>query len=272
MNGTSAEPGIVAQSSASFRERILAGEPLVGTFLNLGSSVSAEICTLAGFDWALVDLEHGSGSAADMLGQLQALSRTNTAGLVRVELSARTHASRALDAGAAGIVFPRLESAAEVRAAIGYLRFPPDGVRGVASQNRTGQFGRIPATELALVDDDVIGVVQVETTSIVTELDEVASVPGVDVLFVGPGDLSYALGVPGQFAASAYVEALRHVVTVARRHGCSAGVLVPGLAEARRHLELGFRFVAISSDSALIMSGATALVDGFRSQTLSSLQ
>ena len=83
-----------------FRERVLAGEPLVGTFVNLGSSVSAEICALAGFDWLLIDLEHGSGSQADLVGQLQAVARTGTTPIVRVELPARTPVSRALDPGA----------------------------------------------------------------------------------------------------------------------------------------------------------------------------
>ena len=182
----------------SLRRRILAGEPTVGTFLNLGSRVSAEICAMAGFDWVLIDLEHGSGTNADLLGQLQAITGTGATPLVRVELTARTLVSRALDPGAGGVMFPRIDSAAEAREAVSYLRFPPDGVRGVAAQNRTGRFGRVPIGELGALDDDLIGVVQVETLGSLDDIDAIAAVDGVDVLFVGPGDLTYALGVPGR--------------------------------------------------------------------------
>jgi 2-dehydro-3-deoxyglucarate aldolase/4-hydroxy-2-oxoheptanedioate aldolase len=249
----------------SFRARVLEGDPLVGTFLNLGSAVTAEICARAGFDWVLIDLEHGSGSQADLLGQLQAVAATGCAPLVRVELTARTPVSRALDPGAAGIMFPRIESAAGAREAVGFLRFPPDGVRGVAAQNRAGGFGTIPLPGLAALDDDLIGVVQVETLGALRELDAIAATDGVDVLFVGPGDLSYALGVPGLLDDPRYVEALEAVAAAAAHHGRSAGVLVRDAADAERHLALGYRFIGIGSDSGLVMSGARATVGGFRS-------
>lgn len=252
-------------TSSSFRARVLAGAPLVGTFLNLGSPVTAEICARAGFDWVLIDLEHGSGSQADLLGQLQAVGATGCAPLVRVELTARTPVSRALDPGAAGIMFPRIESAAGAREAVAFLRFPPDGVRGVAAQNRAGNFGSIPLPGLAAIDDDLVGVVQVETLGALRELDEIAATDGVDVLFVGPGDLSYALGIPGRLDDPRYVEALEAVVAAAARHGCAAGVLVRDTAEAERHLALGYTFIGIGSDSGLVMSGARATVGGFRS-------
>jgi 2-dehydro-3-deoxyglucarate aldolase/4-hydroxy-2-oxoheptanedioate aldolase len=252
------------QESATFRERLTAGEPLVGTFLNLGSPVSAEICAIAGYDWVLIDLEHGSGSQAELLGQLQAVDGSGCVPLVRVELSARTPVSRALDPGAAGIMFPRIESAAEAREAVRFLRFPPDGVRGVAAQNRAGRFGSVALSELGRLDDDLVGVVQVETLGAIEDLDAIAAVEGVDVLFVGPGDLSYALGIPGRLDDPRYIAALDAVVGAAAAHGCAAGVLVRDVEEADRHLSVGFRFIGIGSDSSLIMSGARATVSAFR--------
>ena len=161
-------------------------------------------------------------------------------------------------------MFPRISSAAEAREAVSYLRFPPDGVRGVASQNRMGRFGRVPMAGLGALDDDVIGIVQVETLGSLREIDEIAAVDGVDVLFVGPGDLTYALGVPGRTDDSTYQAAIGRVVTACANHGRSAGVLVRDLAEARRHLDQGFKFIGIGSDAALVMAGATAIVEGFR--------
>lgn len=251
----------------TFRERVLAGEAVVGTFINLGSPVSTEICALAGFDWLLIDLEHGSGSQADLLGQLQAVARTGTTPIVRVELPARTPVSRALDPGAGGIMFPRITSAEEAAEAVSYLRFPPDGVRGVAVQNRTGRFGQVGIADLARLDDDLLGVVQVETLGALADIRGIAAVPGVDVLFVGPGDLSYALGCPGRLDDPRYREALEAVLAACRAEGCAAGILVPSAAEARRHLELGFTFMAVGSDGAFVMNSARSVVGDFRDAT-----
>jgi 2-dehydro-3-deoxyglucarate aldolase/4-hydroxy-2-oxoheptanedioate aldolase len=161
-------------------------------------------------------------------------------------------------------MFPRVDTAAQAREAIGFMRFPPDGVRGVAAQNRTGRFGRVAVADLGSLDDDLIGIVQIETLASVAEIEGIAAVDGVDVLFVGPGDLSYALGVPGRFDNATYREALQSVVRAARSNGRSAGVLVRDIADAERHLELGFRFIGIGSDSSMVMSAATATVGGFR--------
>jgi 2-dehydro-3-deoxyglucarate aldolase/4-hydroxy-2-oxoheptanedioate aldolase len=258
------EPEIrMSESTPSLRARVREGAATVGTFLNLGSAVTAEICAMAGYDWVLIDLEHGSGTAADLLGQLQAVSGTGATPIVRVELPARTPVSRSLDPGAGGIMFPRIDSEAEAREAVRYMHFPPDGVRGVAAANRMGRFGRVPIAELGRLDDDLLGIVQIETLGALRELTAIAAIDGVDVLFVGPADLSYALGVPGRLDDPRYREALASVVAATARNDCAAGILVRDVGDAERHLELGFRFIGIGSDSALVMSGATAAVSGF---------
>jgi 2-dehydro-3-deoxyglucarate aldolase/4-hydroxy-2-oxoheptanedioate aldolase len=247
-----------------FRERVLAGEPLLGTFLNLGSAVAAEICGRAGLDWLLLDLEHGSGSSADLMHQLHAIGGTGAAPIVRVEGPTRTHAARALDPGAAGVMFPRIESAADARDAVSFMRYPPDGVRGVAIQNRAADYGRLPMTALVDLDDTLTGVIQVETLGALRELDAIAAVDGVDVLFVGPGDLSYALGVPGDLAAAVFQEAIADVLAACQRHGIAAGILVRTPDDAMRYFRLGYSFLAVGSDSALVAAGADAIVSSVR--------
>lgn len=244
-------------ASDPFRQRVLAGEVLVGTFVNAGSALTAEICGNAGLDWLLIDLEHGSGSQGELLGQLQAISGTGATAIVRVELPARTPVSRALDPGAGGVMFPRIGSAREAAEAISFMRYPPDGVRGVAVQNRAGGFGKVSAAGLADLDDDLVGVVQIETLGALEDLTAIAATDGVDVLFVGPGDLSYALGCPGQLDDPRYTDALGSVLSAAAAAAIPAGILVPDLASAERHLELGFRFIAIGSDSAFVMRAAS---------------
>src|SRR3712207_3176722 len=122
--------------SATLRERLLGGDTLVGTFLNLGSPLAAEACAVAGLDWVLVDLEHGGGHEAALAGQLQAAQGAGAHALVRVESLERPRAGRALDLGAEGIMFPHVDSADEAREAVRRLRYPPAGDRGVATYNR----------------------------------------------------------------------------------------------------------------------------------------
>lgn len=227
------------------KERLAAGEALVGTFLNLGSPLAAEICGLAGFDWALVDLEHGAGTEAELIPTLQALAHTGAAPLVRVESNERPRFARALDAGAAGVMVPRVDSAADAQRAVASMRYPPRGVRGVAYMNRgAGWAADAP-------ERDALCAIQIESAQAVAEADAIAAVEGVDVLFVGPSDLRQALGGPIDDAVASVLEA-------ARAAGKAAGILVRSRDALEAALAQGFRFVGIGSDSLFLAEGARA--------------
>jgi 2-dehydro-3-deoxyglucarate aldolase/4-hydroxy-2-oxoheptanedioate aldolase len=171
--------------------------------------------------------------------------------VVRVEAAERIRIGRALDCGAAGIMLPRLISAAEVGDVLTHLRYPPAGNRGVATYNRACQFGLDPAA-LGRADRETLCVVQIESAAAVADADAIAALDGVDVLFVGPRDLSHDLGVPGDISAPAYVQALDAVLAAARHHGKACGMLVPDGAAAAARLEEGWTFLAIGSDSTLL--------------------
>jgi 2-dehydro-3-deoxyglucarate aldolase/4-hydroxy-2-oxoheptanedioate aldolase len=235
------------------RQRLAAGETLVGTFLNLGSPLAAEICGLAGFDWALVDLEHGAGTEAELIPTLQALRHTGAAALVRVEANERPRFARALDAGAAGVMVPRVDGADEARAAVASMRHPPDGVRGVAHMNR-GAGWRLGGAD----DADPLCVIQVESEPAVREAAAIAAVDGVDVLFVGPSDLSHAMGIPGRLEHERFRAAVADVVAAARGAGKAAGILLRSGSGLEQALDEGFRFVGIGSDSLFLAEGARA--------------
>jgi 2-dehydro-3-deoxyglucarate aldolase/4-hydroxy-2-oxoheptanedioate aldolase len=166
--------------------------------------------------------------------------------VVRVESAARIRIGRVLDLGAAGVMLPRMDSADEVREAVRHLRYPPDGDRGVATYNRACRFGLDPDA-LRRAGDEVLGVVQVESASAVEQVEQVAALDGVDVLFVGPQDLSHNLGVPGDLQAPSYLAA------VARACGLLVG---DGAAAAARQAE-GWTFVAIGSDATLLAATVT---------------
>ncbi len=248
----------------TLRRRALSGETLLGAFVGLGSPPAAELVGRAAFDWAIVDLEHGFGTEADLVAQLHALEATGTAALVRPQSTERLRIGRALDLGAAGVMVPRLETPDDVHEAVSYLRFPPAGIRGVALLTRGGGLGSVPHPGVAALNDEILGIFQVESGRAVENAPTIAAIDGVDVLFVGPADLSHSLGIPGEFSAPAYRDALSTVVAACDAAGKAAGILLYGTAALADHLELGFRFVGLGSDAGWVIDGARAAITAAR--------
>jgi len=239
------------------RGRLADGTPTLGTFVGTASAVTAEVCAAAGVDWVLLDLEHGAGGEEQVGTVVLAAASYRVPTIVRVESAARIRLGRVLDLGAAGVMLPRLDTAAEVREALRHLRYPPEGDRGVATYNRACRFGLDPGA-LDRANREVLAVVQIESARAVEQVEEIAALEGVDVLFVGPRDLSHDLGVPGDLQAPSYLAAVDRVRRAAERFGRSCGLLVAdGAAAAERHSQ-GWTFVAIGSDSTLLAAAVTA--------------
>jgi 4-hydroxy-2-oxoheptanedioate aldolase len=249
---------------STLRQRILDGDTTLGCWLTLGSSLTAESVGRAGFDWALVDLEHGAGTESEAVGQIRTLLGTLAAPLVRVESSARQRAGRVLDFGAAGVMFPRIENADEARRVAAALRYPPEGIRGLASGTPAAGLGAHFDRYREWAASGIVGIVQVETAPILDCLDDVAAIDGIDVLFVGPKDLSMALGVFGESDHPSYVEALEAVVAACRKHGKSAGILLGQADEFATYHGMGFRFLGCGADGVFVSAGAA--------QTIAALQ
>jgi 2-keto-3-deoxy-L-rhamnonate aldolase RhmA len=241
--------------TAGLRNRIHSGAPTIGTFLNLGSPLAAEACALAGFDWLLADLEHGGGGEDALIGQMLAGATHGVPVLVRVESAERIRSGRVLDLGAAGVMFPRLDTPEQVTAAIRHLRYPPDGDRGVATYNRACGFGLRPEA-LQTANGSVAGIVQIESAAALADVEAIAQLPGVDVIFVGPADLSHALGVPGQLDSPEFRAALSRVIAAAQTAGISAGILARSNEAAQAYVKQGFTFLAVGSDSTFTATAA----------------
>jgi 4-hydroxy-2-oxoheptanedioate aldolase len=248
----------------NLRTRVLAGETLFGLFLDLGSPLSAEICGRAGYDWLVIDLEHGAGTESDLVGLLQSVEIGGSTAVVRPQSGERLRIGRALDLGASGIVIPQLKSATEVREAVSFLRYPPTGARGVALRTRGAGLGTVGHADVGQVNERILGIVQIESVGALREADEIAAIDGVDVLFVGPADLSHSLGIPGKFDDEAYRAALKTVADACAAHGKAAGILIYDTAVVPDLLELGFRFIGIGADGALVASGARAALAAAR--------
>jgi 2-keto-3-deoxy-L-rhamnonate aldolase RhmA len=237
----------------SLKARLAAGETVVGSFVNLGSSLTAEIMGLAGFDWLVLDLEHGAGDEAVLLTQLQALSHTGAHALVRVEGIDSARTLHALDLGAEGVLFPRLRSAEEARTCVAHCRYAGD--RGVARYNRAWSFG-MDASPLSAADARVVCAVQIETAEALDAVDEIAAVDGVDVLFVGPSDLAHALGFDCPPDDPRLLERVAAVAEAGRAHGVAAGMLAATPQQAQAYRDLGFRFLGLASDGGLLAVAA----------------
>ena len=249
------------------KERIQSGEIAYGCWVNMGSLVSTEIVGRSGFDWVLIDLEHGAGNEVTMYQQLQVLENTGATSIVRTGVLSRNSVQHILDAGASGIMFPQFQHAAEAAEAVSLMYYPPKGVRGMAKTVRATSFGRGMQEYIASQDKHLLCVVQIETIQAVEEIDAIAATPGVDVLFVGPSDLSLAYGIFGQLDHPLYQQAIRNVAAAAKKHGKVAGVLLLDDAEHAMYANLGYRFLACGADGTFVSRGADELLKRLRANT-----
>jgi len=246
------------------KQRLKDGDVVHGCWLNSGSAVDAEIVGKAGFDWVNIDLEHGVGMEFDLPGQLQALSTSTTTPLVRVEALIRSRVSRALDLGAQGIIFPMIRTIEEAKLAASLMRYPPRGVRGMATQTRAVEYGLQFERYYREEDQRLLGILQIEHADILDHLDEVAALEAIDVLFVGPADLTLSLGVFRQYDHPQFLDSIKKVQQAADRHGKSTGVFIPGTAEYEKFYNLGYRFIGCGSDTSFLLQAAQKMAQELR--------
>ena len=241
------------------KARLRNKEAVIGCWLNLGSAVTAEIVALAGFDWVLIDLEHGAGGEQDVIAQLQAIAATPTAALVRVESHDKRRIHRVLDMGAEGAICPHIDDALQAREAVDGIRYPPHGSRGVAKMVRATGFGKDFNAYYAQSNDGILGVMQVESPEALLHLDEIAAMDGVDVLFIGPADLSMSLGIFGQFDHPLFVDAVNATIAAAERAGKATGILLFNPDDYARYFELGIRMIACGADATFVAEGSRTM-------------
>lgn len=230
-----------------------------GTFIMSGSPLVAEAVGCCGFDWVIVDGEHSPIDMMDLAHMLQALESTPSVPVVRLAWNDPVLVKRALDAGASTLLFPFIQDAQEAEIAVRATRYPPQGTRGMAGLSRASRFGAVP--DHFRTANSRIGVVaQIETQRALDALEEIAAVPGVDALFVGPTDLAGSLGHFGDGSHPDVQRALLDFVRRCTAVGKPAGTLAATVEQALAYSESGFRFVAISSDLGLLTGHARNLL------------
>ncbi|MGD9425765.1 2-dehydro-3-deoxyglucarate aldolase [Pantoea sp. NSTU24] len=246
-----------------FRRRLLAGDTLIGSWCALASPISTEILGLAGFDWLVLDGEHAPNDITTFVPQLMALKGSQSAAVVRPPCNEPVIIKRLLDIGFSNLLVPFVETREEALQAVASTRYPPAGIRGVSVSHRSNMYGTLPDYN-QLINDNITVLVQIETQQAVDNIDAIAAVDGVDGIFVGPGDLSAALGYLGQPAHPEVLKVIKHIFERARAAGKPSGILAPVEADARRYLEWGATFVAVGSDVGLFRNASQALCDKFK--------
>ena len=245
-----------------FRRDLLAGRRLIGCWSSLGSPIATEVLGLAGFDWVLLDAEHAPNDVLSLIPQLMALKDSASAPVVRPPWNDTVTLKRLLDAGFYNFLIPFVQTAEEARAAVAATRYPPAGVRGVSVAHRSNRYGTVKDYQ-KLINDNIAVVVQIETPASAEAAEAIASVPGVDGLFVGPSDLAASSGHLGEASHPDVQALIGRVFAGARAAGKPSGILAPVEADARRYMEMGATFVAVGSDLGVLRGATQALRDKY---------
>jgi len=241
----------------SLRTRVRANEALLGCFLTWPVGGFAELAALAGFDFLVLDSEHGFFSIESVEAMVRAADAAGIPAIVRAPSAGSDQVGRYLDAGAAGTLFPRIDGARTARTAISNVKFAPKGSRGLGGV-RANRYGTVPLDGFVREQNEqTLVAIQIETAGALEELAGISDLPDLDVLFVGPNDLSQALGLPGQYQDSRYQAAVERVAAEAARAQKTAGIMLRSPDQIPALSKLGYRFFT-TSDRGLILESARA--------------
>jgi len=247
-----------------FKAGLKEGRQQIGVWNAIPHSMAAELLAAIGFDWIVLDTEHGAMEVADTLPALQAIAGFPAASaLVRPAINDWVLIKRHLDQGAQTLMLPYVQSREEAEAAVRAMRYPPRGVRGVAGMTRSSGYGLI-GDYMARVEDELCLILQVETAEALDRLEEIATVEGVDGIFIGPADLSASLGYPGQQRHPDVVAAIEGAIGRLKAVDVPSGILTLDAEFARHCIGLGTSFTAVTVDVAQLRSGLQTLLAGFR--------
>jgi 4-hydroxy-2-oxoheptanedioate aldolase len=248
-----------------FKRALKAGQLQVGLWSSLSSHVTVEVIAGSGFDWLLLDTEHSPNELPMVHSQLQAAVGGTAHPVVRPPWNDTVVIKRFLDIGVQSFLVPYVQNEAEARAAVAATRYPPKGVRGVATASRASRFGRVK-DYFAKAEEELCVIVQLESRQALSNLEAIAAVEGVDGLFIGPSDLAAdfgRLGNPGHPEVQAAIEdAVRRIQAC----GKAAGFLTGDEQQARRYIELGCTVAAVGADIGLLARGAEQLAARFKGQ------
>ena len=239
------------------REVLTSGRPAVGGWCVIPGAFTAEVVARSGVEWICIDAQHGLVGYGEMLSMLQAVTATGVPALVRVPWNDPGWIMKSLDAGAAGVIVPMVNTPEEAEAAAGACRYPPDGYR---SWGPTRASLVVESYEPDPANRSVVCAVMVETVPALERLDEIAAVPGVDAVFMGPSDFAISMGLPPRTQDAEHGRRLESVPAVCARHGVVPGIACGSSELLARWRQAGYTMLAMPSDLVLLRQGAQGMV------------
>lgn len=253
----------MATPTNTFKAALRDGRQQYGLWLGLADSYAAEACATCGFDWLLVDGEHGPNDLRSMLATLQAVAPYPSHPVVRIPEGSASLIKQVLEIGAQTLLVPMVESAQQAGELARAMRYPPQGTRGVGSGLARSSRWSLHADYLQAANDQTCLLVQVETIAAIEQLADIAAIDGVDGVFIGPSDLSASMGLLGQPAHPEVKAVIERAITTILAAGKAPGILCTDEALARHYASLGARFVAVGVDTTLLAQSARALAARF---------
>lgn len=244
------------------RERFQAGQKAFGCWVHILDPEVTEILSMVGFDFLLIDNEHGPGDVVSTVNQLRAAATTETTPVIRVPSNDAVYLKKILDIGTEAVMIPMIESAEQAEAAVAACRYPPRGIRGIAHTDaRASDYGLKAAEYLQTASDNIFIICQVESVAGVEKVDEIAAVEGLDMVFIGPFDLSASLGRPADFENPRHKEAMAKTEAAIKKAGKSLGGIAYGGYEPKDLFERGYDLIVGKVDVGLLRDAALDQVD-----------
>ncbi len=247
-----------------FKKTLSSRTMQIGLFVGLADTIAAEVVGTAGFDWLIIDGEHGPNDLRSIIAQMQVLAACDTQIVVRTVDHDAARIKQLLDGGAQTLMVPMVDSAAEASALVRAMRYPPQGIRGVGTAlARAAKWNGVP-DYLEHADREMCLIVQIETVRALAALDEIVAVEGVDAVFIGPADLAASMGYLGQPGHPEVKQAIEEAIKKIVASGKAAGALATDTDTAARYQALGACFLQVGVDTLLLRNAAVSLAEKFK--------
>jgi 4-hydroxy-2-oxoheptanedioate aldolase len=244
----------------TLKQLLAAGKPAIGTMVQMPSAPVVEVLAQAGFDWLVIDAEHGPIDIESVHAMVRATAGTAATPIVRIPSNLDWLTKRVLDVGALGVMVPGVNSVPEAQAAVRAVRYPPQGTRGFGPTFAGLRWNVDGADYARQANAEVMAILQIEHADAVARIDEILAVPGVDVALIGPYDLSGSMGLLGQVSHPDVQAAIARVLKAAQRANVAAGIFGVSADDINRYIAQGFRAILLGVDVGFLAAGAKSVL------------
>lgn len=248
----------------TLKTKLKAGKKTAGAWVQIASSFTAEILSSAGFDWLMLDMEHGPGDLLTLISQIHAMQGSTSVPLVRTPWNDFVAIKRILDAGAQGVLIPYVNNWTEAEQAVKACKYPLEGIRGVAGSPRAAGYGQNPGQYLQRANDQILILIAIETPEALANLEEILSVDGLDGVFIGPMDLASSMGHFGDPSQPEVQSAIQEIETKVLAAGKVLATTTGNWEQAQNLYERGYQMLMLMADGASLAALATQKVTQFR--------